>query len=87
MSLSFGAIAETRKKTQKAMTMEKVVIARVLQAIPASQLSGSSGFQPERTRPVVSSLLMGLLWAWGRRAAGRRAGSSGTVITGECSGG
>ena len=58
MSLSFGAIAETRKKTQKAMTMEKVVIVRVRQAIPRSQPPGSSGFQSFRTRPAVSGLLV-----------------------------
>jgi len=40
---------------------EKVVIARVVQAIFADQFSGSSGFHPVRTRPEVSSVGIGLL--------------------------
>lgn len=65
MSLSFGAMAETRKKTQKAMTMEKVEMARVRQAIVESQCSGSSGFQPLRTFPEVSSGISLLMWSPG----------------------
>ena len=38
---------------------------RVVQAIFADQFSGSSGFQPVRTRPEVSSVDIGLLLLWG----------------------
>ena len=35
---------------------------RVRHAMGADQPSGSSGFQPVRTLPLVSSVLMRLLW-------------------------
>ena len=65
MSLSLGATALGRNQTVKPSMREKVVIARVVQAIFADQFSGSSGFQPVRTRPEVSSVDIGLLLLWG----------------------
>ena len=55
MSLSLGAIADTRNQTAKARIMEKVVMLSVRQAIALSQLASSSGFQPCSTRPEVST--------------------------------